>query len=130
MWIAEEGLDAEGFVKPVMLGELGSVVEADGFAHRLGKLAELASDGPSGEYSLSIDWVLNRVCRSWRTSNPWPYRANSMKSASQWPDTLRPSTSAGRSVIESRCLMKLAGLPPGRRRWPRLSLWRGSRRCQ
>jgi hypothetical protein len=30
--IAEEGLDTEGFVKPTMLCELGSVVEADGFA--------------------------------------------------------------------------------------------------
>ena len=59
MGIAEEGLDAEGFVKPVMLGELGSVVEADGFAHRLWKLAELAGNGPSGEDSFSIDRVLN-----------------------------------------------------------------------
>jgi hypothetical protein len=46
MGIAKEGLHAEGFVKPVMLGELGSVVEADGFAHRLWKLAELAGDDP------------------------------------------------------------------------------------
>ena len=59
MGIAEEGLDAEGFVKPVMLGELGSVVEADGFAHRLWKFAELTSDGPGGEDSFSIDRVLN-----------------------------------------------------------------------
>ncbi len=59
MGIAEEGLDAEGFVKPVMLGELGSVVEADGFAHRLWKLAELTGDGPSGEDGFSIDRVLN-----------------------------------------------------------------------
>ena len=28
MGIAEEGLEAEGLVKPVMLGELGSIVEA------------------------------------------------------------------------------------------------------
>src|ERR1035437_1753612 len=59
MRIAEEGLDAEGFVKPVMLGELGSVVEADGFAHRLWKFAELTGDGPSGEDSFSIDRMLN-----------------------------------------------------------------------
>ena len=59
MRIAKEGLDAKRVVKPVMLGELGSVVEADGFAHRLWKLAELAGDGPSGEDSLSIDRVLN-----------------------------------------------------------------------
>src|ERR1700676_2402604 len=59
MGIAEEGLDAEGLVKPVMLGELGSVVEADGFAHRLWKFAELTGDGPSGEDSFSIDRVLN-----------------------------------------------------------------------
>ena len=61
MGIAEEGLDAEGFVKPVMLGELGSVVEADGFAHRLWKFAELTGDGPSGEDSFSIDRVLNHA---------------------------------------------------------------------
>src|SRR6202048_888617 len=54
MGIAEEGLDTEGFVKPVMLGELGSVVEADGFAHRLWKFAELTGDGPSGEDGFSI----------------------------------------------------------------------------
>ena len=59
MGIAEEGLDAEGFVKPVMLGELVSVVEADGFAHRLWKFAELTSDSPGGEDSFSIDRVLN-----------------------------------------------------------------------
>src|SRR5450631_1491011 len=61
MGIAEEGLDTEGFVKPVMFGELGSIVEADGFAHRLWKLAELASDCPSGEDSLSIDRMLNHA---------------------------------------------------------------------
>src|ERR1700709_1160185 len=52
MGIAEEGLDAEGSVKPVMLGELGSVVEADGFTHRLWKVAELTGDGPGGADSL------------------------------------------------------------------------------
>jgi len=61
MGIAEEGLDAEGFVKPVMLGELVSVVEADGFAHRLWKFAELTGDGPSGEDSFSIDRMLNHA---------------------------------------------------------------------
>src|ERR1700732_1848591 len=59
MGIAEEGLDTEGFVKPVMLGELGSVVEADGFAHRLWKFAELTGDGPSGEDGFAIDRLLN-----------------------------------------------------------------------
>ena len=57
--IAEEGLDAEGFVKPVVLSELVSVVEADGFAHRLWKFAEVTGDGPSGEDSFSIDRALN-----------------------------------------------------------------------
>ena len=59
MGIAEEGLDAEGFVKPVMLGELVSVVEADGFAYRLWKLTELTGDGPGGEDGFSIDRVLD-----------------------------------------------------------------------
>ena len=61
MGIAEEGLDAEGLVKPVMLGEFGSVVEADGFTHRLWKLAELTGDGASGEDSFPIDRVLNHA---------------------------------------------------------------------
>src|SRR6202165_2312041 len=61
MGIAEEGLDAEGLVKPVVLGELVSVVEADGFAHRLWKFAELAGDGPGGEDSFSIDRMLNHA---------------------------------------------------------------------
>src|ERR1700709_2114011 len=59
MGIAEEGLDAERFVKPVMLGELGSVVEANGFAHRLWKVAELTGDGRSGADGFSIDRVPN-----------------------------------------------------------------------
>ena len=59
--IAEEGLDAEGFVKPVVLSELVSIVEADGFAHRLWKFGELAGDGPSGEDSFSIDRMLNHA---------------------------------------------------------------------
>src|ERR1700680_849376 len=59
MGMAEESLDAEGLVKPVMLGELISVVEADGFAYRLWKLAELTSDVPGGEDSCSIGRVLN-----------------------------------------------------------------------
>jgi len=59
MRIAEEGFDAEGFVKPVMFGELGSIVEADRLAHRLWKFAELTGDGSSGEDSFSIDRVLD-----------------------------------------------------------------------
>jgi hypothetical protein len=59
MGIAEEGLDAKDFVKPVMLGELGSVVEADSLAHRLWKFAELTGDGPSGEDGFAIDRLLN-----------------------------------------------------------------------
>ena len=59
MRIAKEGFDAEGLVKPVMFGELGSVVEADGFADRLWKLAEATGDDPSGEDSLSIERTLD-----------------------------------------------------------------------
>ena len=54
MRIAEEGLDAEGFVKSVMFGELVSVVEADCLAHHLWKFAKLAAD-------FSIDWALNHA---------------------------------------------------------------------
>ena len=61
MGIAEEGLDAEGSVKPVMLGELVSVVEADGFAHCLWKFTELAADGPSGADSFSVEWLVNHA---------------------------------------------------------------------
>ena len=59
MGIAEESLDADGLVKPMMFGELVSVVEADGFAYRLWKFAELTSDSSGGEDSFSIDRVLN-----------------------------------------------------------------------
>ena len=59
MGIAEESLDADGFVKPMMLGELVSVVEADGFAYRLWKFAELTSDSSGGEDSFSIDRMMN-----------------------------------------------------------------------
>jgi len=61
MGIAEESLDAEGLVKPVMLGEFVSVVEADGFAHRLWNLAEWTGDGPSGEDGFSMDRMPNDV---------------------------------------------------------------------
>src|ERR1700712_2835624 len=61
MGIAEEGLDAEGFVKPVMLGEFGPVVEADGFAHRLWKFAEPTGDGRSGTDGFSIDRPLRDI---------------------------------------------------------------------
>ena len=59
MGIAEEGLDADRFVKPVMLCELGSVVEADGLTHPRWKFAELAGDGPSGKNGFSIERMLN-----------------------------------------------------------------------
>ena len=59
MGIAKEGLDAKDLVKPVMFGELGPVVEADGLAHRLRKFAKLAGDGAGGENRFSIDRVLN-----------------------------------------------------------------------
>src|SRR6202521_718890 len=59
MRIAEEGVDAEGLVKLVMLGELVSIVEADGFAYRLWEFSELTSDGPGGEDSFSINRVLD-----------------------------------------------------------------------
>ena len=59
MGIAEESLDADGFVKPMMFGELVSVVEADGFAYRLWKFAELTSDSSGGEDSFSIDRMIN-----------------------------------------------------------------------
>src|SRR5260370_24729799 len=61
MGIAEEGLDAVGFVEPVLLRDLSAVVEADGFEHRLRKLAESTGDGTSGEDSISIDRVVNHA---------------------------------------------------------------------
>src|SRR6266496_3798972 len=61
MGIAEESLNAEGFVESVMLGELVSVVEADGFAHCLWKFAELTADGPSSAESFSIEWLVNHA---------------------------------------------------------------------
>src|SRR5207237_10247885 len=57
----EESLNAEGFVESVMLGELVSVVEADGFAHCLWKFAELTADGPSSAESFSIEWLVNHA---------------------------------------------------------------------
>ena len=61
MGIAEESLNAEGFVESVMLGELVSVVKADGFAHCLWKFAELTADGPSSAESFSIEWLVNHA---------------------------------------------------------------------
>ena len=109
MGIAEESLDAEGLVKPVMLGELISVVEADGFAYRLWKLAELTSDGPSGEDSFSIDRMLNHAEAGLSfVEDQQPLTTSGEQHEVGLPMALRPSASAGRSVIERRCLMRLA----------------------
>ena len=43
MRITKEGLNAEDFVKPMVLGELVPIVEADGLTQRLGQFAELAA---------------------------------------------------------------------------------------
>ena len=59
MGIAEEGLEAKCSLEPVMLGELVSVVEADGFAYCLWKLAELAGDGAGGKDGFSIERIVN-----------------------------------------------------------------------
>ena len=61
MGIAEEGLNTEGFVKPVVLCKLVPVVETDGLAHRLWEFSELAGDGPSGEYRFFIDLTLDHA---------------------------------------------------------------------
>ena len=66
MGVTKNGLDANGVVKPVMLGELSSDVEADGSTQSLWKFAELTGDGPSGHDS-SIERVQHdaeRVLRS------------------------------------------------------------------
>lgn len=44
-----------------MFGELGAVVETDGFAHLLREFAELASDCLSGEDGLPIGWVASHA---------------------------------------------------------------------
>src|SRR6201746_2883835 len=44
-----------------MLGELGSVIEADGLAHCLWKLAQLPGDGSGGKDSFAINRVLNHA---------------------------------------------------------------------
>ena len=61
MGITEEGLETEALVESVMLGKLVSVVEADGFAHSLWKLAELTSDGLGGGDRFSIGRTVNDV---------------------------------------------------------------------
>ena len=61
MRITEEGLNAEAMVEPVMLGELISVVEADGFSYRLREPAELTGDGFGGERRFSIGRTVNDV---------------------------------------------------------------------
>ena len=59
LWGSQKSLDADGLVKPMMFGELVSVVEADGLTYRLWKFAELTGDGPGGEDGFSIERVLN-----------------------------------------------------------------------
>jgi hypothetical protein len=115
MGIAEEGLDAKVFVKPVMLGEFGSVVEADGFTHRLWKSAELTGDGRSGEDSLSIDRVLNDVEAGLPfVQNQQPLAVSGEQHEVGFPVARRLAAFdlGGPFGDGRRCLMKLAGLPP------------------
>ncbi|MGY8704651.1 hypothetical protein RAD16_02760 [Bradyrhizobium sp. 18BD] len=59
--IAEEGLDTEGRVKPMVLSELVLIVEADGLAHRRRQFADLAGDGSGSGKSLSIEGAVNQA---------------------------------------------------------------------
>ena len=45
----------------MVLGELVSIVEANGLTHRLGQFAELASDDPGGTDGFSIDRTMKPV---------------------------------------------------------------------
>jgi len=131
MGIAEEGLDAEGFVKPVMLGELGSIVKADGFAHRLWKFAELTSDGPSGEDSFSIDRMLNDAEAGLSfVQNKQPLAISGEQHEVGFPVARHLAAfDLGGSFGDRAPLVDEAG---GAASWtvPRLRLRRGSRRCQ
>lgn len=121
--IAEERLDAERHLELVVFGELVSIVEADSLTQTLWQFAELMSDGP-GRNSFSIGRTANHAEAALsfvKNHQPLTTSENIMKSASQWPGALRSSTSAGRSVIERRCFIRLAVLPPRRRR-PRIFL--------
>ena len=57
--VAEECLNAEGLVKSMVLGELVSVVEADGPEHRLRKFTEPTDDVLSRGNSFSADRTVN-----------------------------------------------------------------------
>ena len=133
MGIAEEGLDAEDLVKPVMLGELGSVVEADGFAHRLWKFAELTSDGPGGEDSFSIDRVLNDAEAGLSfVENKQPLAISGEQHEVGFPMARRPAAFDLGGAFGDRAPLfdEAGGAAALDVRRPRLSLWRGSRRCQ
>lgn len=57
--VAKERLNAEDLVKPVVLGKLVSVVEADGPKHCLWQFTEIAGDVLSRGNSFSIDRTVN-----------------------------------------------------------------------
>jgi hypothetical protein len=133
MGIAEEGLDAEGLVKPVMLGELGSVVEADGFAHRLWKSAELTGDSRSGEDGFSIDRPLRDAEAGLSfVQDQQPLAISGEQHEVGFP-VARHFTAfdLGGSFGDRAPLFDEAGrAAASASAVPRLSLWRGSRRCQ
>ncbi len=100
--VAEEGFDIVG-VEFVVPGELGAVVEGDGLAcgngtSRLAIIRAMgAEDLPGGRAAMS-----SREDRSCRVRIAWPYLANIMRSASQWPGTERSAAVAGLSAIGTR----------------------------
>jgi hypothetical protein len=62
MGVAEEGLEAEATVEPVMLGELGAVVEGDGLSQLAGQVGEQAFNGGCDGCSSFIGLAQDREC--------------------------------------------------------------------
>ena len=59
MGVAEEGLHAETVVKAVMLGELGSIIEADGFTQSGMNVSKPSGNSVGGEDGFSIGGAID-----------------------------------------------------------------------
>ena len=132
--IAEEGLrDRLLGCEPIVQGKLGAVVEGQRPAHRRRQGAQAAmqplQNGPRRLVGQPVDQEQAGAALM-DDQHVLAEREKAMRSASQWPATVRLSASRGRWATARRCLMKLAGEPPRRPRRPRRFLRRGRRRCQ
>ena len=96
--IGKEHPDRESFRQALVLGHLFPAIVRQGFPQQGGHMPEFFFVKPSRALVASVPSILarmtRRVVRSTRVPTADPLRAPLMRSPSQWPGTVRATTSA------------------------------------